>query len=107
MGKPSYLFRGKANRDNNEPAFTALLAHWHIEFSYGNPGDGYDLLVQVAPLELWEIKNPEQSAHDRKLTTAELAKQAYCKERGILYLVFEYTDQAAEHLSNHFANGGK
>ncbi len=104
MSRSDY-FKGGANRDDNEPLFTELLDRYHIEYSKGNPGDGYDLLVQDAPMMLWEIKNPSQPKSKQKLTDAEKRKQAYCKARGIPYHVILYTDQAVDILAAHLQKG--
>ena len=95
------MFKGAANRDDNEPLFTELLDRYRVEYSKGKPGDGYDLLVQIHPMEFWEIKNP--GAGKWKLTEAEKKKQAYCKAAGIPYRVLEYTDQAADVLGEYFS----
>ena len=92
MRRANY-FKGAANRDANEPKITAVLDAYHFEYSKGNPGDGYDICLHIQPMRLLEIKNPEQPLSKRKLTDAELAKQAYCKRHGIPYDVIEYSDQ--------------
>ena len=97
MSKAKY-FQGAANRDNNEPLFTAILDRYHIEYEKGTPGAGYDLLVQVQPMELWEIKNPGQPPSKQKLTAAEQSKKKYCAAMGIPYRVLMYTDQAVDAL---------
>lgn len=89
----------KANRDKNEPKITQVLDLYHIEYSAGGLGDGYDLLVQLPVMELWEVKNPEVKPSDRQLTDAEKRKQAYCKEMGIPYRVIEYSDQAVDAIA--------
>lgn len=99
--RPS-MFRGAANRDDNEPMFRELLDRWQVQYSQGKPGDGYDLLIQIHPMRLWEIKNNEQPPSAQRLTPAELAKQAYCRSRGIPYDVLRYTDEAVKILTEHF-----
>lgn len=99
--RPS-MFKGAASRDENEPLFIELLQRYRVEYSKGAPGDGYDLLVQIHPMELWEIKNPSRPASGRKLTEAERTKQAYCKAAGIPYRILEYTDQAVDILAAFF-----
>lgn len=101
--RPS-VFRGAANRDKNETTITAVLDRWHVEYSKGKPGDGYDLLVQINPLELWEVKDPSQKW---TLTNHEKAKQAYCRERGIPYRVIQFDTEAEQILMEHFQKGGR
>jgi len=79
------------NRDKNEKLFTNLLDRFRIEYTYGKPGDGYDLLVQVQPMELWEVKDPAQKW---SLTKTEQAKREYCKTHGIPYRIVEHLEQA-------------
>lgn len=98
--RPS-IFQGAQSRDANEPKFTALLDAYHIKYAKGKPGDGFDLLVKISPMELWEIKNPERSPSARKLTEAEKTMQKYCEEHHIPYRVFEYTDQAEKILAEY------
>ena len=88
------IFKGAANRDDNEPEFAQLLDAYRIQYAQGKPGDGYDLLIQMSPMQLWEIKNPLQPRSKRKLTAAEQAKKEYCEATGIPYYVLEYVDQA-------------
>ena len=95
------MFKGAANRDDNEPKITAILDAYQIEYSKGKPGDGYDLCIHIHPMELWEVKNPEQSPSSRKLTDAEMTKQAYCQKHGIPYRVIEYSDQAQSWLDRY------
>ena len=101
MSKRS-VFRGAANRDDNEHYFTELLDRYHVQYSKGTPGDGYDLLLQIHPMEFWEVKNPSQPPSKRKLTEAERNKREYCKAAGIPYRVIEYTDQAVDVLRMYF-----
>ena len=88
----------KWNRDRNERLFTNLLSRCGIDYSYGKPGDGYDLLVQVQPMELWEVKDPSRKW---TLTQAEQKRRAYCKRMGIPYRVIEHVDQAAEAIKRN------
>lgn len=98
--RPS-MFKGAANRDDNEPKITALLDAYQIQYSKGKPGDGYDLSIHIQPMELWEIKNPQQPPAKRKLTEVETLKQEYCRRHGIPYRVIEYSDQAQEILARY------
>lgn len=84
------------NRDRNEKLITNILDRYHIQYSHGRPGDGYDLLVQIQPMELWEIKD---SAQRWSLTKAEQAKKRYCKEHGIPYRVIETIEQAVDAIT--------
>lgn len=102
--RPS-MFRGAANRDRNEKGILEIIEVYRIEYSKGKPGDGYDLCLQINPMELWEIKDPEQAPSERKLTECEKAKQAYCLRHGIPYRIIEYRDQAQEILANYNQKG--
>ena len=102
--RPS-IFRGMADRDDNEPEFVRLLNAYQIQFAYGKPGDGFDLLVEIQPMELWEVKNPKRPKSGRQLTEAEIFKQAYCNERGIPYRVLTDVSEAEKILTEHFEKG--
>lgn len=101
--RPS-IFKGQADRDENEKDFIKVLNAYQVQYSQGRPGDGYDLLVQIHPMELWEIKNPKQPPSKRQLTEAEIFKQSYCNSRGIPYRVLLYVDGAEKILNDHFKN---
>ncbi len=95
------IFKGQADRDDNEKDFILVLKAYGVQYAYGKPGDGFDLLVQIQPMELWEIKNPKQPPSKRMLTEAELNKQAYCEMHGIPYRVLTQAEQAETILGNH------
>lgn len=81
-------------RDLNEPEFIELLRAANIEFRQLDKRAGADLLIMVNPMELWEIKNPEQPPNKRKLSENEEKTQEKCKYIGIPYFVFEHIDDA-------------
>jgi hypothetical protein len=87
-------------RDKNEAHILELLNSRHVAYTQLRPGHGADLLVQIAPMELWEIKNPKQTWY---LTEDEKIKQAYCKEVGIPYIVIQFVEQANDRLNLYFA----
>ena len=91
-------------RDANEHLFTELLDRYHIEWLQGKPGDGYDLLVLMQPVEMWEIKNPDLKPSARKLTESEQKRKEYCRTVGIPYQVLEYTDQAVDVIAAFLRN---
>lgn len=97
-----HIFKGQADRDENEKDFIKVLKAYQVQYSQGRPGDGYDLLIQIQPMELWEIKNPKQPPSKRQLTEAEIFKQAYCNSHDIPYRVLMYVNDAEKILHDHF-----
>ena len=89
------MFRS-GDRDDNERHITAVLDRYRVRYLRMQPGAGFDLLVMVAPVELWEVKNPDLKW---SLTKVEQAAKTYCRERGIIYRVIETTAQASELLA--------
>lgn len=87
---------GAANRDRNEPKITAILDRFSIPYCKMPPQAGFDILVMLSPVELWEIKNPETKW---TLTKAEQERKTYCKRNGITYRVIETIDQAIDSIA--------
>jgi len=91
------------NRDANEKEIIDILKARNVRCTQMRPGDGFDLLIWIAPPEYWEIKNPDQPASKRELTDSELDAAIYAREAGIEYRVIETPEQALERLNNYFA----
>ena len=98
------LFKS-GHRDANEGEILALLNARNVRFVMLRPGDGADLLVMICPLELWEIKNPDQPESKRRLTQEERITMEYCLETGIPYEVIETVEDALYRLNLYFASG--
>ena len=96
------LFKSGA-RDLNEGEILALLNARNVRFVMLRPGDGADLLVMISPMELWEVKNPDQPESKRLLTQEERITMAYCLETGIPYHVIETVDDALYRLNLYFS----
>jgi hypothetical protein len=95
--RPSMFKSGE--RDDNERHITAVLDRYHIRYVKMQPGAGFDILVMVNPLQVWEVKNPE---YKWTLTKVEQAAKTYCRENGIPYRIIETTAQAVEAISERF-----
>ena len=93
----------KGNRDRNETVITEVLRRRHVPYVQLHEDAGADLLVMVAPLELWEVKNDSRPPSARHLTDAELKAQEYCDEIGIPYVVIETPEDASERLDRYFS----
>jgi hypothetical protein len=93
----------KGSRDTNEPAITEVLRRRHVPYAQLHEGDGADLLIMIAPMELWEVKNGSRSPSKRRLTEAERKAQEYCEDVGIPYVVIETPEDASERLDRYFA----
>ena len=98
--RPSVFRSG--DRDDNERHITAVLSRWKVHYIQMPPGAGFDLLVMVNPVELWEVKNP---ALKWSLTKTEQAAKTYCRERGIPYRIIETMEQAVDQLEKKRAAG--
>ncbi len=101
MTKRSLYNTGR--RDANEDGIMELLKARNIRVTSFRPGDGADKLIWIDPMEVWEIKNPDQPPSKRKLTDDELEAQEYCARVGIPYIVIETIEDANERLNNYFA----
>jgi hypothetical protein len=95
------LFRA-GHRDDNEQPILDLLNARNIRFVLLRPGDGADLLVMISPMELWEVKNPDQVESKRLLTQEERITFAYCLDKKIPYFVIETVEDAAYRLNLYF-----
>jgi hypothetical protein len=89
------LFR-HGDRDQNERNITAVLDRYRVRYHRMPPGVGFDLLVQVNPMECWEVKSP---TYKWSLTKVEQAAKLYCRERGIPYRIIETMEQAVEAIA--------
>jgi hypothetical protein len=88
----------KGNRDSNESEIREVLYRRGVQYIQMREGAGADLLVLTNPMQLWEVKNPQQPPSKRALTPVEEIMQAYCVQRGIPYRVIETPEQAAAAL---------
>jgi hypothetical protein len=96
--KHSLFNAGK--RDRNEAHILELLNSRHVGYIQLRPGHGADLIVEINPMEYWEIKCPDQKW---ELTLDEITKQEYCEATGIPYIVIQFVDEANERLNLYFA----
>lgn len=87
------------NRDRNEAEIIRVVKAMGVRVTKLKPGDGADLLIWVRPIQVWEIKNPEQAPSDRKLTGSELEALDYCAREGIPYRVIETVDEAVAEIN--------
>lgn len=98
--KSSHFQTGK--RDGNEKEIIALLNRRNVKYTQFKPGDGADLLIWIAPMELWEVKDPSQPLSKRMLTEAEMEARVYCENTGIPYIVITTVEEAVERLNMFF-----
>lgn len=90
------------NRDANEADIRNVLDARNIRYTQFKPGDGADLLIWINPMEIWEIKNPDQPPSKRALTRCEQETLEYCKQAGIPYVVIDTVEAAADRLNKYF-----
>ncbi len=90
------------NRDDNEKIILEFLARHNIHNVQLKPGAGADLIVSIAPMEYWEIKNPSQPPSKRKLTNDEKHLLEYCTTARIPYVVIETIEDAAARIDQYF-----
>lgn len=96
------LFK-KGHRDANEQAIIDLLNARNVRYIMLAPGDGADLVVQIHPMEFWEIKNPDQPMSKQAMTGAEYNQLDYCAATHIPYVVIKTVDDAADRLNKYFS----
>lgn len=84
------------NRDRNEKEITALLSRVRVPYCLMPLEAGFDILVFVPHVELWEIKNPTRKW---TLTKAEHEKKSFCRIHNIPYRIIETAQQAADAIS--------
>ena len=89
-------------RDANEKFIQELLNRRNVKWTQFKPGDGADLLIWIAPMELWEVKDPSQPPSKRELTDDENEARDYCKSTGIPYIVIETVEDANLRLNLFF-----
>lgn len=92
----------KGKRDKNEAEIREYLKYRNIRNTQLMPGDGADLIVQIHPMEIWEVKDPAQPPSKRKLTDDEKNLMAYCTATHIPYVVIETIEDAAERIDKFF-----
>lgn len=95
------LFK-KGHRDANEQQILDLLNARNVRYTMLAPGDGADLIVWIAPIEAWEIKNADQPPSKRRLTDDEKELLEYCTHARIPYVVIETQDDANDRLNKYF-----
>ena len=95
------LFK-KGHRDANEQTILDLLNARNVRYIMLAPGDGADLIVAIHPMEMWEIKNPEQPRNKQAMTGAEYNMLDYCTAARIPYCVIKTVDDAAHRLNQYF-----
>lgn len=100
--KTSHFKTGR--RDANEKEIIELLNRRNVRYTQLKPGDGADLLVWIAPMELWEVKDPAQPPSKRKLTDDEMDAGDYCENTDIPYIVIMTVEDANQRLDLFFDN---
>lgn len=83
-------------RDANERTITAILDRYGFQYCHMPPTAGFDLLVFIPHVELWEIKN---NGLKWTLTKAEHERKRYCAAHNIPYRVIETMEQAVDAIS--------
>ncbi len=92
----------KGKRDKNEAEIREYLKVRNIRNIQLMPGDGADLIIHIHPMEIWEVKDPDQPPSKRKLTDDERELLAYCTAAHIPYVVIETVEDAAHRIDNFF-----
>lgn len=88
------------SRDHNEHLFTELLRRAGVRYNLAPEGHGLDIYVfTTGGIQCWEIKNPDVSPSDRRLTKREEDTKKECEALGIPYYVFEEPEEAAKVLN--------
>lgn len=68
----------------------------NVEYCLLPEGAGADILVYLSPLMLIEVKNPEVSEYDQRLSPRELEIQELCNNFGDPYHVVKYPEEMAK-----------
>jgi hypothetical protein len=89
-------------RDVNEKEIIELLNRRNVKWTQFKPGDGADLLIWIAPMEVWEIKNPLQQPSKQELTEVEKEAKAYCENTGIPFIIIMTVEEANQRLNLFF-----
>lgn len=90
------------NRDANEKEILAYLNARNVDFVQLKPGAGADLIVQIHPMVMVEVKNPKQPESKQALTDCELEKRAYCTATGIPYIVVKTVEDMSKIVDEYF-----
>lgn len=91
----------KGHRDGNEKEIIEIIKCYHLEYSMGMPGDGYDILLQTSPMVLIEVKDPGQPPSKRRLSEDEESKKNYCIKMNIPYYVIETPEEMVKIIDHH------